>query len=483
MNKPSAILTIILLLCTSNLLLTAQSQRQPSETGPSQPSGVIESQPSDQYGQRVEQVEEVQSEVKDGILVHKGKNSAYKLWFNVRIQGDGAVSFGGPDYTSRYLGGQENPNHIGNGMNLRRTRFAVKGQLDKNWYGEFDTDWSSGVCEVKDALIEYTGVPGLSLKVGNFKESFSIQRNTTSRYLMFMERSMATYLAPSRHLGFNATYYRDWFWVAAGVFGPEIKGAEEQTAMEDNNKDFGRNVGMSYTGKIVFRPFMDKDKSLHIGGAFSYRDPKTSSTDAYGAARYSTRNSTSVNRKKYLDTDVMPGMDHELAWTVELAGHYKGLRYEAALIERGAYFNRAVNDIDAQWAKGFYVQASYALFGGRQNYDAKGAKYTRMTNFKKWGMLEIAARYDYLDLNTGKYFGGSGESYAIGINYYPTQNVKFMLNYQYNNNDRYANGKGKLYVGYDEAGKPTADYTKVSTANGKAGVDYHMLALRCQIAF
>ena len=36
------------------------------------------------------------------------------------------------------------------------------------------------------------------------------------------------------------------------------------------------------------------------------------------------RNSTSVNRKKYLDTDVIPGLDHELAWTVELAGHYKG---------------------------------------------------------------------------------------------------------------------------------------------------------------
>ena len=57
------------------------------------------------------------------------------------------------------------------------------------------------------------------------------------------------------------------------------------------------------------------------------------------------------------------------------------------------------------------------------------------------------------------------------------------INYQYNNNDRYANGKDKLNVGLDAAGQPTKDYTKVVAANGKAGVDYHMIALRVEIDF
>ena len=96
-------------------------------------------------------------------------------------------------------------------------------------------------------------------------------------------------------------------------------------------------------------------------------------------------------------------------------------------------------------------------------------------------------------MNTGKLFskkmsdvgifGGSGEAYTVGLNYYPTKNVKIVLNWQYNNNDRYANAKGKSYVGYDADGKPTSDYTKVVAANGKAGVDYQMLALRFQVAF
>ena len=63
------------------------------------------------------------------------------------------------------------------------------------------------------------------------------------------------------------------------------------------------------------------------------------------------------------------------------------------------------------------------------------------------------------------------------------KNVKFAINYQYNNNDRYANGKGKLYVGHDVSGKPTKDYTKVVESSGKAGVDYHMISMRFQVAF
>ncbi|MCQ2309305.1 MAG: hypothetical protein MJZ78_04920, partial [Bacteroidales bacterium] len=60
-------------------------------------------------------------------------------------------------------------------------------------------------------------------------------------------------------------------------------------------------------------------------------------------------------------------------------------------------------------------------------------------------------------------------------------NVKIALNYQYVNNDRYANGKGKLYCGLDANGNATKDYTQV--VGDDAGVNYHMLLARFQIAF
>ena len=46
-----------------------------------------------------------------------------------------------------------------------------------------------------------------------------------------------------------------------------------------------------------------------------------------------------------------------------------------------------------------------------------------------------------------------------------------------------ANGKGKLYVGLDADGNPTKDFTKVTAADGLAGVNYHMLLARFQVAF
>ena len=474
-----------------------------------------------QYGQTVKATP-VDATVQDGILVFQNKAANYKMWFDVRVQADAAVFFGAPEYADK----------IGSGMSIRRSRFAVKAQLDKNWYGELDTDWTSGVPEIKDAYVAFTGVDGLEIKAGNFKENFSIQRNTTSRYLVFMERPMVTSLAPSRHLGINVRYAHKYFWASAGVFGPELKDSEAQGFMEDYNKDFGMSEGLSYTGKIVARPINNKDASLHIGAAFSYRNPKTTQfkfkdfeeilenpdgdyddliaaieegkitdLDVVGTAMDS-RNSTNINRKKYVNTgDQLIGVNHETAWTAEIAGHWKGLRYEGAYIARTAHMDPIVNQaiygdkgFKTFTGDGWYVQASYMLFGGTQAYDSDGAKYTRTTSGKSWGDLELALRYQTMDLNDGVVkdnkvvkgvMGGKADMYELGLNYYPTKNVKIALNYGYIDQDKYANGKGKdkgkFHVGLDKDGEPTKKASEV--VGKKEGVDYQMLSLRFQVAF
>ena len=413
-------------------------------------------------------------EAQDGILVMASPDTKYKMWFDIRVQADVASYFGAPSWADK----------IGNGVSIRRARFAVKGQVDENWYGEFDMDLANGLVELKDAIVRYTGLPNWEIQVGNFKENFSIQRNTTSRYLQFMERPMVcSALAPSRHFGLNAKYAKDWIWASAGIFGPELAGSEEWGYIADNNKDYGYNAGMSLTGKVVFRPLYKKENSsLHIGGALSYRTPKVSA-EKYGTYRASARNSTSINRKKYLDTNDLAGYDHNLLWTVELAGHYKGLRYEAAYIQDNVKFKADAADPAPKKFWGWYAQAGYLLFGGNQRYDANGGKYTKIKPGKKWGDIELCARYEYCNLNSGMVFGGAAEAYALGINYWVTNNVKMQVNYQFNNNDRYANGKNKLFVGLDDKGEPTKDYAKVVTAKGKAGVDYHMISVRFEIDF
>ena len=428
-----------------------------------------------QYGVKVN-IDPLQAEAQDGILVLRSKSdSGYKIWLDNRVQTDAAVFFGEPTYADP----------ISNGFSVRRARFAVKAQIDKDWYGEVDLDMANGEFELKDAIIRYTGLEHWQFQVGNFKEIFSIQRNNSSRYLQFIERPMVcSALAPSRHLGLNVNYHNSGIYLNLGVHAQAIAGAEERGYVEESSKGAAPDEKPSVTFKAVWQPGWNKDNwGLHIGGAFSYRFPKTSD-ETYGKARYSTRNSTSINRKKYIDTGDFD-IDHALLYTGELAGYWGGLRAEAVWMGNSTYHpSYGVRNFN-----GWYVQAGYLLFGGTQRYDSEGAKFTRVKRGRKWGDIELCGRVEYINLNADKklapndqkVMGGSAMAYAAGINYYINDHVKVQLNYQYNDNDRFSAGKGnKFFVGVTEAGVPTKNpYQTV----GKAGVDHHMVAMRFEIDF
>ncbi len=145
---------------------------------------------------------------------------------------------------------------------------------------------------------------------------------------------------------------------------------------------------------------------------------------------------------------------------------------------------------------GWYIQGGYLLFGGTQRYDSAGAKFTRVKRGRSWGDVELCGRIEYINMNADLAFwdsasytdasnlimGGSAMAYALGINYYINDHVKFVLNYQYNDNDRFASGKGnKFYCGLDNTNKPTRDPRAVASAD--AGVNYHMVSCRFEIDF
>ena len=435
----------------------------------------------DQYGNKVN-VKEVNATERDGILVFQSKDKDFKFWFDSRVQ----VDFGA------YFGQQSWADPIGNGASIRRARFAVKTQITPDWYGEVDMEFANGSFELKDAVVRYTGLENWQFTVGSMKPDFSISRNTSSRYLEFMERPMVVNaFAPSRHLGIFAKYTNKVFFGSASILFQEIEGQETRTFVEDNNKNYGMDEGLSYVGKIVVRPVNEENYGIHIGGAVMYDSPKTSDEmGVYSATRFSCRNATNINRKKYIDTDDIKNTDHNLIATAEIAGHVNGLRVESAWISDWTYMKPETNILKPYHFQGWYVEGGCLLFGGKQSYDSDGAKFNRVRPGRSWGDVELVAKYEFLNMNDYEgrptdqaIFGGSADLFGAGLNFYLGKNVKIALNYQYVNNDRYANGKGKLYVGLDADGNPTKDYTKVKMAPGTAGVNYHMLLARFQVAF
>lgn len=161
-----------------------------------------------QYGVKVDR-DVLRAEQRNNVLVFESKDGSYKFWFDNRVQIDGAA----------FWGLDKDFDKIGNNVSIRRARFAVKGQITKDWYGEVDLDFANGTCELKDAIIEFSGIKNIAIKAGNFKEDFSMEQTTSSRYLAFMERPMVIKaLVPSRHIGLQVEYLRDHFRASAVCF-------------------------------------------------------------------------------------------------------------------------------------------------------------------------------------------------------------------------------------------------------------------------
>jgi phosphate-selective porin OprO/OprP len=423
-----------------------------------------------QYGVPVDRIP-LLSERRGGILVFESADQQQKIWFDTRIQVDGAA----------FLGDTYNP--IGNGVALRRARFAMKTILSKKWYGEIDLDFANSELEIKDAYLMYLPKDNLGIKVGNFKEGFSIEATTTSRYLTFLERPMAVNaFAPSRHIGMAATYNYKWLYMVGGIHFQDVGGLEERTNSLNNNKDLGVDEGHSFTGKIVFMPLWSKrDGGIHLGAAASYRTP-TTEVATPGSVRYSTRSLTSINRKKYLDTDEITNVDYTLLNGFEFAAYYKNFRLQGEYIKSDVH---RLNDQPTEKFQGFYVMGSCMLFGGNYRYNKAEAEFTQPGRGRTWGDIELALRYDMIDLNSRMdgIMGGAGEGYTAGVNFYANDAVKIMLNYSYVNHDRYANGKGKLFTGYDTNGILTANPANIVNEKGKAGEDFSIVSVRFEIDF
>jgi phosphate-selective porin OprO/OprP len=425
----------------------------------------------DAYGRIVSSRVPANPEYWSGFLTFESKNQAMRTWFDLRVNFDGAHYFD-----------QNTMNELGSGLTIRRLRFAMKTILYNHWTGEVDLDFAGGQLDVKDAFIGYkSNEHNYYIKAGYFKEPISMETTTTSRYQTFIEEPYMTMFAPARQIGINFSKWGTRYLVVGGVHFNDVENLEVTTYSQNANKDFGTDEGYSFTGKAVFRPINKDNKLIHMGVSASYRTPKTSWEFA-NTYRVSSRDMTNINRKKFLDSDDIPNVESNVLLGGELSASYKNMKFSSEYLQ--SKINRK-EGFESYTASGVYAAVSYLVFGGMYHYNNEEGEFTRVSRGKEWGDIELALRFDYIDLNDTKanIMGGSANGYTAGITYHVNPNVRCMLNYSYIDHDRYANGKGKLFVGTDENGELTKDYTKVTEAAGKGGDDYGFIQARVEIDF
>ncbi len=171
------------------------------------------------------------------------------------------------------------PNELNSGANIRRARLGVEGSFYKNWDYKFEYDFSRGAgtvaAGITDAFIRYNFDSPLSLKIGSFKEPFSLEEATSNRYLTFIERHMSvnTFVDnPNTYktgIGINYAVPR---WQTGLAFQTEPVGGFGQSVSSVNaNGNQSRNngsgdIGWQGIGRISGRPWMiDETKFWHFG--------------------------------------------------------------------------------------------------------------------------------------------------------------------------------------------------------------------------
>jgi phosphate-selective porin OprO/OprP len=156
---------------------------------------------------------------------------------------------------------------------------------------------------------------------------------------------------------------------------------------------------------------------------------------------------------------------HYWEWGLEGAGNWH------SLYGQGGYFNyevtRRASTLPDPSFNGWYLQASWVLTGESKPYRPERGAYSTPSpdepfSFSKgtWGAWEIAGRYSDLDLNfnPGAFGvvtpldgirGGEQRIWTAGLNWYPNNALRFVLDYQHTDVSRLSSTGGSLAAKLD----------------------------------
>ena len=298
---------------------------------------------------------------------------------------------------------------------FRRLRVEMEGTLFKNIFYKNVLDFSDSAYAYKDNLIGISGLPVVgNFQVGVFKEPVGLEELTSSKYISFTERSIATNaFAPAHSHGFqfnDAHYDGDLTW-AVGDFWDGGTGAAR--------------IGHAFTGRVTGVPFKDKESAslLHLGLSAQMRDP-VSHTD-----RFRARPETPFTPRT-LDTGTI-GVDSESIFGLE-AAFVRGPFSIQGEVYRAAVDGYAATDADPDFC-GYYLSGSYFLTGESRPYKngsfGRVKPKTAIEAESMGGAWEIALRYAKVDLDDDGVQGGVASDWTLGLNWYLNTNTRIMLNY------------------------------------------------------
>lgn len=354
-----------------------------------------------------------------------------------------AVSFNQSDANRAVVGDARN------GVDIRRARLGVEGEGFDTFFYRFDVDFvtfDSATQQrpvIVDAYLDTQNLPVLkNVRVGHFREPFSLERLDSSHDLPFLERTAAiNMLAPFRNIGVMPFGWNDDETVtwAYGIFS-------------ENTNEFGEQVtdrtGLSFTTRVTTLPWYDEYAEgrylWHVGASYSYRNLSNPLRQFSQVPEVQLKEDGSSRTPNWVNTGSLSINDYHVMG-------FETTTVLGSLSIQGEYVGLFANQTNGETAylHGGYLEALYFLTGENRNYNRKFGNFGAVTPHSNFfrvrtdtgietgsGAWEVGARVSNVDLISGNVQGGDMLNMTFGLNWYYAVRSRVMFNYIHSFLDR-----------------------------------------------
>jgi len=373
---------------------------------------------------------------KTGLNMESGDGN-FKIKFGGRLMYDMTFADSDSELGEPSLG----ENFVG----FRRARLYFSGSVYKNTIFKVQIDFSDGSVVLRDVYVGLKHVGPGSLKIGNFKEPFSLNELTSSKYIAFTERAASVQaFAPSRHAGIgwsgNFTESKRVYLAGGTFFNTNAQGRASGQG------------GWGFTVRIggLAMENKDKDMLLWVGADLRWSDYRMSDRGVQ-EVRYRARPQSFGDR--FINTGDIPA-ESDIRYAFEVAFKFKSLHVQAEFFWVTPTLVAGAGD-DPTFS-GFYAQVGYFLTGESRPFKVTDGAWSRIqpkANF--WtgdggkGAMEVVLRWDSTDLTDAGIEGGEMDTLTVGFNWYWNPNTRMMVDYVYadiEGSNEEGIGTGKLNI-------------------------------------
>ncbi len=315
----------------------------------------------------------------------------------------------------------------------REARIGADGTFYKDYEYKVEGDFGKGSVQLQDGYLGWKRHPEYSLRIGQFKEPFSLETlANSSRFMSFVERSPMSLLAPGRDIGLmlHGKAWEDRLEYAVGVFN----GNGRNTASDTNDdKDVA--------ARLVLKPFAPSadtwTKGIRVGGAMTYGSEK----QAFGSLATVDSGTTFLA----MATGVRSREDRrrlnvEGAWLVgpvKLQGEATWMDLELARFAAGVPNSKVEGDAEFG---AYYAEALYVLTGEDATMDRRRPKKNFLDD-GGCGQIEVAVRFSQFWTDGDLFEEGFAtearstngyDNWTAGVNWFLNPYTRVSLNYFHN---------------------------------------------------